>query len=985
VNAPAHPARSRWFFVCLLTAAAGGGIACLLWPDDAQVGAGTEGGSQASAEAPQRPDFVPLPADEAVPDGGVGRVAGLVLDPEGRPAPGAKVRLLAGAPEVELLECGECHEHVLDCGWYQTAARVMEAIRSGAFAPRAPLAETVTDDTGHFAFEQAPLDGTVVARLDALQGEAPSDGEQVELMLSVPRHSALIVLDETSKPMPGVRVAAYSPLDGALVERTTNAEGRVEFDLCDSRAWLYVEHPGMLPVGLRAVSSDTIFLAPPKTLVVRTRLGGQPIDADVSLTLHGEKPRVLRARGGVLRVEQLPLGGVYTVSAKAGEFASAELGVELFEANTELTLELRRTGRVMLTVVSETGEPFAQAVDASLSGADSTVTATAEQGAMLVLGPAPEGEYWLNVSSPGLVSVERVVDVRPGELSVEVVLRPALHVRGTVVDGAGRLVAGARVSGAQGGADQASVFTDERGGFDLEFRVGGPVQLTAGRGDLGEGHVEARAPGAEIVVTLLERAALEVTLTDVDGATVHDSLMVRGKTDGVVRWLEAREGDRSSRLAGLPGGRYVLEHDAPGRVLLEHEVELVEGRTTRLSLRREAGVTASGRVVDHEGKPVEGATVLSPRQRNPATTGADGRFSLAGLQPGPATLFATDPRGSSSPRLDVTVPATELELRIPAAPRVKGRVVDESGRPLTAFSINGEELQPPDGRFEVAMPAVLDLVAPGRESVYVDEPKDDLGDVVLRLEQAIEGVVLDGEGRPVAGATVVAALGTATGVTDARGRFKLQSAGVDSIDLIATRGSQAGTTRALPGQRDVRITLEKGAIVAGLVLDSTGKGARTLVSARHSTLQRPVEVETDDGGRFTLELPRGIWALSTRLNSVARNVDARGPRVEVVLGEEPASCDVTLRARTRIDHVWLFAGGAADGAPWHEMATNPSALEVSIPSPAEQVSLRGLPCGRFTLAASLGEHVSAQQVDLTGHGQVLELREQGPAEAPVAP
>src|SRR5574343_1231449 len=98
--------------------------------------------------------------------------------------------------------------------------------------------------------------------------------------------------------------------------------------------------------------------------------------------------------------------GVYTLSAKAGELASAEQTIELFESTTEFSFELRRAGRVLVTVISETGEPLEQQVDGSLSGPDSTVSASVEQGAMLVLGPVPEGEYWLNVTSPGLVAVE---------------------------------------------------------------------------------------------------------------------------------------------------------------------------------------------------------------------------------------------------------------------------------------------------------------------------------------------------------------------------------------------------------------------------------------------------------------------------------------------------------------------------------------------------------------------------------------------------
>jgi hypothetical protein len=82
-------------------------------------------------------------------------------------------------------------------------------------------------------------------------------------------------------------------------------------------------------------------------------------------------------------------------------------------------------------------------------------------------------------------------------------------------------------------------------------------------------------------------------------------------------------------------------------------------------------------------------------------TGAQGRFSLPGLSRGSTSLMAVSPDGEHRVTVEAEAPATELVLRFERQLRVLGRVVDESGRPVTEFRVEWHEVTQPRGRFEL--------------------------------------------------------------------------------------------------------------------------------------------------------------------------------------------------------------------------------------------------------------------------------------------
>lgn len=140
----------------------------------------------------------------------------------------------------------------------------------------------------------------------------------------------------------------------------------------------------------------------------------------------------------------------------------------------------------------------------------------------------------------------------------------------------------------------------------------------------------------------------------------------------------------------LPAGKaYVLQVDAPGRLTAFSRWSETKSRGTAVirpvTLRRL--LTARGTVVDRDGHPIAGATLIQSGdgpERTEATTDADGRFSIAGIPEGIAFLFAEkqgyrfhgqqvaaesgpvriilEPREAANPRTMKTLPLQQIPL-----------------------------------------------------------------------------------------------------------------------------------------------------------------------------------------------------------------------------------------------------------------------------------------------------------------------------------
>ena len=293
-----------------------------------------------------------------------------------------------------------------------------------------------------------------------------------------------------------------------------------------------------------------------------------------------------------------------------------------------------------------------------------------------------------------------------------------------------------------------------------------------------------------------------------------------------------------------------------------------------LTIKLSRGLAIRGRLNGTDGKPAAGALVSAQNRGLPyikrwAVSDGEGHFELRGLSPHVATLVAAS-AASGSCHAEIAADADQtwdrtrivelppLELR--AGVMLAGRVVFEGqgragvrlklmrsiGSEKNAYHPFGDVITDVEGRFQVAGldPGdrfhfeIVDsdgLAAPDwkYQGGYVQTVPEGkavvtLPDAVLtRLGQSLRGIVVDPQGKPVAGITVSARLTTGGMLmrrgdepppwteTAASGRFELTNLPDQPIELMAYRANPKGGVIRFPakvrptkGQQDIRILLD---------------------------------------------------------------------------------------------------------------------------------------------------------------------------------
>jgi RNA polymerase sigma-70 factor (ECF subfamily) len=438
---------------------------------------------------------------------------------------------------------------------------------------------------------------------------------------------------------------------------------------------------------------------------------------------------------------------------------------------------------------------------------------------------------------------------------------------------------------------------------------------------------------------LLGRAKVVVTVHDATGRPCVGARVAFQDA----RTLPERTVDENGRVVcDLPAQPQDVRVHHPDWAPWKREIRLSPGETRALDVVLEEAEHLTVRVLTQDGRPspVDGvfATVWQDGRPHHGVRGESGRYSFGGLGSGEArlTVRKAGPDGSDT-ATDVHIPSEEVVVRMgPPRGTSRGRIPirmifpEDAPMPATVAvglwpfptsvagtfrELHGDDVWERAGgglsnvawfRFDVPDDVLeyrdsfggtrtLGLRGPGWAIVQIPPRVLRDGTPTVRLEAArhVEGVVLDAQGRAVAGARL--AFGPASygvllsGRTDSQGRFRADEVPRDVRDVAVVATGFVDQVRALPtAPGPVRIVLAAGGTVSLRVRNDAGEplpGRTVRVVAAESETDDPQQVlYLGDRTGTAVGLPVGTW----------RFIDQESRETVTVSLQEGETADVVL-------------------------------------------------------------------------------------------
>jgi protocatechuate 3,4-dioxygenase beta subunit len=634
-----------------------------------------------------------------------------------------------------------------------------------------------------------------------------------------PSTLAVTVLDPVGKPVEGAFVMALPVLGayigaelqaGKLRSAITDKDGRAGLDRMPRGPWsVTVRARGFVSRTESRVSVASLTMRLERGGVLngvvldgttRAAIAGARVVVDEGLPLPGEwEERLTRLEAvadarGTFKLEGLGRAPVSLVARAPGYGPGRR---DTARAGSRVELFLFPGPTLFGTARDEAGKPVAGAT-VRLFGEGWSAPPTAEPadaaGRFTASGIEP-GEYWVvaraGARAPGLAKVT----VTAEDATAEVTLGDGGYVIGRVVDEAGRPISGAtlRPETFEGRGLPALVGETMAGssGADGSFALGplpaGSLGLLVSHRGHANGRVEAVVRSRQAAdlrdVALETGLAVRGRVRDREGAGLP-GILVRAEParggEGATADAET-DADGAFSLSGLPAGAYAVVAEAAG--FARARASATAGGAP-VEIVMDVGGTISGRVVDAEGRPVEGATVFGESAEpdsSPArswvygTTGEDGegRFTIRDATP------------------------TTYVLRVRAS-----------------------------GTGEASLAGVE--VAAGRTT--------DVGTVTLARSGTLTGVVVDTDGEGVPGATVLVQREATVShgddpraQTDTAGTFEVRGVRPGRVDLVVSHPAYvSGRASGIEVEVDkepapVRIVLSRGGRIEGRARHRDGR------------------------------------------------------------------------------------------------------------------------------------------------------------------
>jgi len=507
--------------------------------------------------------------------------------------------------------------------------------------------------------------------------------------------------------------------------------------------------------------------------------------------------------------------------------------------------------------------------------------------------------------------------------------------------------------------DTWQVWTDADGAFRFEHLPPSRFDLVAKANGFAERTVrgivveDGQRPTDVGDVALIKGVALEGSVVDRRGRAIEGAIVavhppnaagISGDAALKLAAGDAREARTSNdgrfALDGLtPGATLDVTARAAGYVTQTiARIELPTSDALRITLETAARV--SGRVVTDDGSPVPDALIsVRPADASlPATlsgnttsSDANGTFELLNLAAGKLALSAAA-KGyvAGDARLVEVADGQTLEnidLQLHRGATIEGLVLTANGTPATAarvtlrskwsaqsmlaIEVAGGVRTDGDGRFR------MEGVPPGPQSVSADQDgfqraqrdltvHNGINRIDLRLGEgaSISGRVIDGGGRPLAGAAI-ALLTAGPGIgreemSDASGAFRFGGLEAGRYQLTAQKEGYASARQDLDvasrpiDSVELRLS-EGGGIIAGRVI---GVAPQELAQLRISAVKRPLdsldgmrEGRPEGAASYRIE---GVYAGEWRVTARLPNGRQAQQVVQVPESSQPVQLDLDM-------------------------------------------------------------------------------------------
>ena len=481
------------------------------------------------------------------------------------------------------------------------------------------------------------------------------------------------------------------------------------------------------------------------------------------------------------------------------------------------------------------------------------------------------------------------------------------------------------------------------------------VDVAADRtSDLGTLTLGSRARLLGRVVAARDRAP-------VAGAVVRIAL-------GEQRWIETTDVGGEFATPDLPKGTLDVAIEHPQFAGWQRRIPFEpDADNPALVLELFRGGALAGAVVNGDLDPVPGARIVATQSPDPvsrtADTGPDGRYFIDGLAPGSYSVVrqlegnaaTLDTKAATIREGETTTVDFDEQARI----LVRGTVLrGDTPIPDASLSFIGSESAGRRiggqarsdqagtyqirlrraGRYQVAVVFGLDGAPNAHNVVMLDIPDqpDFYQDIVFNV-QAITGRVTDKQQRAVKGVIVTALRDSASASNGSRqtmtttaedGAFRLDAIDPGTYRVTArARGYAAAeaypvAVREHEPDPDLELSMERGWILRGRVLDPAGKGvggALIVVAPPGAAESGFLPTQTDAAGAFRITAPSdgpvNVAAISPRFAPAVQTgieMPPDGRQGEVLLNVGPGG---TLRVRVE--------RGNGDPAPGQAIAYQP--------------------------------------------------------------